>query len=184
MSHNFVRYQTFGVGGTVLIIFGSMLVGLSVWTSFEFSVDPEGKVTARYTQDLGAKAAELNGSIEELRLKILEISQDISALKRANPVATVPQQDLAARVEKERAFRLNSDYSVLVFYKPKQQDTAAAISEALLASGFKSSATPTDLKESTKQFEANQAWVIYTSRGQSKLSDVKEILSSVGRCGV
>ena len=114
--YNFVRHQTFGVGGSLLIVSGLMLIGLSVWTSVEFSVDLGGKVTARYNQDLGAKAAEVSGSIEQLRMQIVGISQDVAALQRANPGAAVSQQELAARVDRERAFRLNSDYSVLVFY--------------------------------------------------------------------
>lgn len=179
--YNFLWHKVFGLGGVVLVVFGSLLLGLSIWTSFEFSVGPEGKITAHYASDLGAKSAELRGIIEELRQKVSEMSQDVSALKKANPSATVSQQDLIARAEKEKAFRHNSDYTVLVFYKPGQQETGSAISDALLSSGFKSSATLTDLTESKKQLNANQAWVIYTSRGQSRLTELTEVLGDVGR---
>ena len=174
--YRFVKHRDFGLGGTVLVVFGSMLLGLSVWTSFEFSVDSAGKVTARYTQDLGAKAADLNGKVEQLRFRVDELAQDISSLKNATPSARISPEVASERETKRRAFEQNSDYSVLVFHKPEQQATASALAEALLSDGFKSSATPTELKEAIKKFKPNEAWVIYTARGKEKLSDVKRIL--------
>jgi hypothetical protein len=76
------------------------------------------------------------------------------------------------------AFDLNSDYSVLLFNKPEQQLSASILSDALLSAGFKSSASSTYLSESKKQFQSNQAWVIYSSQSQEKLSDVKIILDA------
>src|SRR6185503_191793 len=66
----------------------------------------------------------------------------------------------------------NSAYSVLVFHKSEQQATADALVDALLSAGFKSSSTPTYLREAIRQLNPNEAWVIYTSRGKEKLSDV------------
>ncbi len=172
----FVKHRVFGLGGTVLVAFGSMLLGLSVWTSFEFSVDPEGKVTARYTQDLGAKAADFNAKVEQLRLKIGELTQDISALKSVNPSAKISPEVAYERETRRQIFAQNSNYSVLVFYKSEQQVKGSALADVLLAAGFRSSATPTDLKEAIKQFKPNQAWVIYTPQGKEKLSDVEKIL--------
>lgn len=139
--YRFVKHRDFGLGGTVLVVFGAMLLGLSVWTSFEFSVDSQGRVTARYTQDLGAKAADLNGRVEQLRFKVDELAQGISDLKRATPTARISPEVASERETKRRAFEQNSDYSVLVFHKPEQQATASALAEALLSAGFKSSAT-------------------------------------------
>jgi len=178
----FVKRQTFGLGGVVLVVFGSFLIGLSIWTSFEVSVNPDGSVTAKYTQeikeDLGVKTADLNGSIELLKLKVNELTQDVLALKRATPAAAPSQEQVAIREVKEQAFAQNSDFSVLVFYKPAQKETASQISKTLLSIGFKSSATPTDLKEAIKQFDANTAWVVYTRKGQEKLAVLKGLLPS------
>ena len=177
--YSFVKHRQFGLSGTVLVVFGSMLLGLSVWTSFEFSVDSEGKVTARYDQDLGAKAADLNGKVEQLRFKVDELAQDISDLKRATPSAKISPEVTSEREARRRAFEQNAAYSVLVFHKSEQQETASALADALLSAGFKSSATPTQLKEAVKQLNPNEAWVIYSSRGKEKLSDVKRILMAV-----
>ena len=172
--YRFVKHREFGLGGTVLIVFGSMLLGLSVWTSFEFSVDSEGKVTARYEQ--GAKAADLNGRVEKLRFKVDELAQDISDLKRVTPSAKISPEVASERETRRRAFEQNSVYSVLVFHKPEQQTTASALADALLSAGFRSSATSTYLTEAIKKFKPNEAWVIFTSRGKEKLPEVKRIL--------
>lgn len=177
--YRFVKHREFGLGGTVLIVFGSMLLGLSVWTSFEFSVDPEGKVTARYTQDLGAKAADLNGRVEKLRFRVDELAQDISDLKRVTPSAKPSPEVASEREIRRQAFEQNSAYSVLVFHKPEQQTTASALADALLSAGFRSSATSTYLTEAIKTFKPNEAWVIFTSRGKEKLPEVKRILMTV-----
>lgn len=124
----------------------------------------------------GAKAADLNGKVEQLRFKVDELAQDISDLKRATPSAKISPEVASERETRRRAFEQNSAYSVLVFHKSEQQATASALADALLSAGFKSSATPTYLKEALRHLNPNEAWVIYTSRGKEKLSDVKRIL--------
>ncbi|AOS83900.1 hypothetical protein BIU88_06885 [Chlorobaculum limnaeum] len=120
-TYVFVKRQAFGLGGVVLIIFGSFMVGLSIWTSFEFSFKKDGSITAKYTQeikeDLGEKTADINGNIEFLKLKIAELSQDVAALKIANPKAAPSKELVKSREVKEQEFKRNSDYSILVFIK-------------------------------------------------------------------
>lgn len=177
----FVTRQAFGLGGVVLIAFGSFLVGWSIWTSFEVSVGADGSVTAKYTriaEDIGAKAADFNGSIELLKRRINELTQDVSALKTATPAAAPSQEQIAKREVRDQEFARNSDYSVLVFYKPAQKETASQITKKLLSVGFRSSATPTDLREAVKQFDANTAWVVYTKKGRDKLPALKELFST------
>jgi hypothetical protein len=71
----------------------------------------------------------------------------------------------------------NSRFSVLVFNKASQDETANNITKSLRDAGFQSVATPTDLTESKKQLKPNQAWVIYTNRGQPIVPFVEQILS-------
>lgn len=176
--HNYTRYQYFGLGGVVLVAFGSMLLGLSIWQSVELSIDAKGNITAKYQheQDMGAEAAERNSQFTELKLKFAEISEDIKLLKSATPTAILPHSQVKARRDIEEQFERNSKYSVLIFNKPEQGQTAQDFSKAFLEAGYKSSATPTDLKESKRQFESNEAWVIYTDRGKEILFEVKLIL--------
>ena len=56
--------------------------------------------------------------------------------------------------------------------------TASSIAKNLIASGFQSSATSTDLTESKKQLRPQQAWVIYTERGAERLDDIVEKLKA------
>lgn len=181
-AYVFVKRQVFGLGGVVLIIFGSFLLGLSIWTSFEFSFKKDGSITAKYTQeireDLGEKTADINNNIEFLKLKIAEISQDVAALKTANPKVVLSNEVIKSREFKEQQFKSNTEYSVLVFYRPYQKQMASKITSKLLSVGFRASATPTDLKEVSRQFDANTVWVVYTNRGKDKLSALNDLLSA------
>lgn len=139
---------------------------------YEFAFNEELKAE-------GSQAAETNGTIEQLKLKVAELSQDVAELKKATPTASPSAEQATARKEKERQFADNSEYSILIFYKPYQKEMATLLTTKLLALGFKSSATPTDLKESVKQFDENTAWVIYTEKGKEKLASLQSILPSV-----
>jgi hypothetical protein len=127
----------------------------------------------------GDQTAELNGTIEQLKFKVSELSQDVAVLRKAAPAATPPPGQIARREAKEAQFSNNSNYSVLVFYKPYQKEMAIILTKKLLSLGFKSSATPTDLREAVKQFDEDTAWVVYSEKGQEKLQDLKAVLPAV-----
>lgn len=171
--YNFVKHRSFGLGGSVLTVFGTMLVGLSLWSSFEVTVD-QGKFSARYniSQELGQRAAEVNNQIVELRNRLDFQAQDIAALRQATPGATISPEKSQQRKAQEQQFQRNSSFSVLVFSKQDRMASASNIVKNLLASGFQSSATSTDLTESNKQLKPQQAWVIYTKRGKERLNEV------------
>ena len=175
--HNFVRHQNFGLGGVVLVAFGAMLLGLSIWQSVELSVDADGIVTAKYKQDIGAEAAERNNQLEELRIRISENTEDIERLKPSTSTRPLTSSQEETRRESRKRFEENSKYSVLVFNKPSQKNTAEKVATSLIETGFKSSATPTNLTESRRQFRKNEAWVIYTSKGQELLPQLKDLLT-------
>ncbi|TLU82569.1 MAG: hypothetical protein FDX21_08765 [Chlorobium sp.] len=176
--YGYIKQNNFGLGGTVLSLLGLTLIGLSFWSSFEFSVDAKGKVAVSYTQSQSeaSKAADLNGQLQKLKFQVDMLSQDISDLKRATPSAKIFDDAALKRAAKTQAFNQNSLYSILVFNKENQQNTASSLVNTLLAEGFKSAAASTDLKEAKKQFDPNHAWVIYSSRGKEKLSELKNML--------
>ena len=176
--YNFVKHRAFGLGGSVLTVFGTMLVGLSLWSSFEVTVD-QGKVSARYylSQELGQRAAVVNNQIVELRKRLDYQAQDIAALRQANPAAAIPLEKSQERKEQEKLFKRNSSFSVLIFSKQDRMESASNIVKNLLASGFQSSATTTDLTESKKQLKPQQSWVIYTERGKERLNEVVKSLN-------
>lgn len=177
--YNFVRHQNFGLGGVVLVVFGALLLGLSIWHSIELSISADGSVTAKYTQEIGAEAAEKNNQLEKLRIRVTENTEDIEQLKSSvtTPLITISQEEI--RKEAREKFEENSKYSVLVFNKPAQNNNAENVARELTKIGFKSSATPTDLTESRRQFGNNEAWIIYSTTGQKLLPQLKELLTRI-----
>lgn len=141
-----------------------------------------GDVELAFTEkrkEEGEQYASINGKIEELKRVISDLNQDIAALKKATPTAILPPEQAAIRKVKDRQFEVNSAFTVLVFYKPYQKDVATRFTAKLLSIGFKSSATPTDLKEAARQFDENKAWVLYTERGKRMLPTLKAALQSM-----
>lgn len=180
---NFVRHQNFGLGGVVFVIFGSMLFGLSIWRSVELQISSDGGITAKYKwdykQDIGKEAAEQNNQLEKLRLQVKTNQDDIEKITSSITMATI---SVAEKQEKEldmEKFDANSKYSILIFNKSSKDEAANKIKNQLLSEGFKSSATETDLTESKRQFNSNEAWIIYTPRGGEIIGNVEKIVSNV-----
>lgn len=44
----YVKNQTYGMGGTSLTVFGTLLIGLSIWKTAEISITPEGGLQAKF----------------------------------------------------------------------------------------------------------------------------------------
>ncbi len=174
----FVRHQKFGLGGGVLVAFGTVLLGLSLWQSVELSVGPEGGITAKFQKDLGAQSADLKGALAALDLKLTNLAEDVLASRGVSTGGTMTPSS-PERLEKQQQFNRNAAFSVLIFYKPYQKSKARAMESALLSNGYKSSATPTDLSESLKQYSENEAWIIYTDRGAERTKDVEVLLKSL-----
>jgi len=175
----YIKHRRFGLGGVVLTVFGTILIGLSIWQSVELTIGPKGDFSAKFKQDLGAAAADINNRIAKLELKLTELTEDIASFRDKFPVVKLSQEILAARANKEHVFQENSKYSVLIFYKSQNKQIAEDIEKTLLSDGYRSSSTATDLTEAIKQFPPKSAWIIYTKNGEKILNDVKEKLRSL-----
>ncbi|WP_444901460.1 hypothetical protein ACJJIG_18480 [Microbulbifer sp. SSSA007] len=174
--YNHIKHQNFGLGGVVLVMFGSMLLALSIWGSVEIWIGDSG-AKFQLKEDFGAEKAELNNQLEELRLRLTTNRKDIDRMAEHIPRATIsPAQEKERRATREK-FERNSHYSILIFNKAAQQENAKTITKDLLEAGFKTSATETDLEEAKQQFPTNVAWVVYTERGERILPEVRRILS-------
>ena len=44
----YIKHKTFGLGGSVLTVFGVMLLGLSIWKTVEISITPKGEIEAKF----------------------------------------------------------------------------------------------------------------------------------------
>ena len=136
-------------------------------------------------ESLRAKADELrdtfaafDADINNIRALTKKIQDQIELILAGS--TSLKTQELTKEREKSSQFEANSKYSVLVFYRPNQEDGAREITEKLLSLGFRSSSTPTDLVEAKKQYSSGNIWVIYTERGKSILKDVTSELNSLG----
>ena len=136
-------------------------------------------------ESLRAKADELRDSFAAFDADINNIrawskkTQDQIELILASS-SLLKTQELTEEREKTSQFEANSKYSVLVFYRPNQEDGAREITKKLLSLGFRSSSTPTDLVEAKKQYSSGNIWVIYTERGKTILDDITSELDSLG----
>jgi len=54
----YYRSQKFALGGTVLTVFGTILIGLSIWVSIEVEISPDGRVQAKFLQEQSESARE------------------------------------------------------------------------------------------------------------------------------
>jgi hypothetical protein len=167
--------NVFGFGGTLFLVFGTILVGLSLWRSVELTVDPDGGLIAIFKQEIGAEAAELNGKILDLER---QIAKAISKLETISARSENSPSSMATKTpdEVDADFERNSNYKVLVFFKNHQQEAARRMENVLLSHGFRSSATETTLSQALRQFQTNTAWVIYTEDGKPIVDDVISVL--------
>ena len=177
--YNYIKHQSFGTGGIFLVVFGTILLGFSIWQSVEVTIDPDGGFTGKfkYKQDLVAEGAERNIQFEKLKKKLTEMHEDLDLLKCNTNGAVIPQAKLAQRKQSEQAFDQNSKYSVLVFNKPAQSAVAENITKALLSNGYKSSSIATDLSESKHQYSSDTARLLYTKKGQTILVKIKAMIA-------
>ncbi len=136
-------------------------------------------------ESLRAKADELrdtfaafDADINNIRALTKKIQDQIELILAGS--TSLKTQELTKEREKSSQFEANSKYSVLVFYRPNQEDGAREITEKLLSLGFRSSSTPTDLVEAKKQYSSGNIWVIYTERGERIHKDVTVELDSLG----
>lgn len=82
----YVKHQHFGTGGSVLTIFGVVLLGLSVWKTVELSISPEG-IDARFSkieEKIGAverNVKQVESTNQEVRQKVNEVTQLVEHLE-------------------------------------------------------------------------------------------------------
>jgi hypothetical protein len=68
----YIKNKTFGLGSSVLAVFGVMLLGLSIWKTVEISVTPEGEIKAKFealekrVEDVREIANSTTAKVEEI----------------------------------------------------------------------------------------------------------------------
>jgi tetratricopeptide (TPR) repeat protein len=104
----FLKKNVFGLGGSVLSLFGLVLVGLSVWTSFDLSISPKGEIKAAFvTQQIySAVNAATRDVIQDTRATQIVAGQSQAALPRAaaGTVEKLKQAENVSRLTEEKKY--------------------------------------------------------------------------------
>jgi len=90
-----IRKQVFGLGGSVMSLFGVTLVGLTVWKTVQFEVTADGisgqlEQFERQVQQLGTRVVEVDTSLKAIATTNATMSRDMSKLNTA--VTSTSQQ--------------------------------------------------------------------------------------------
>ena len=98
----YLRHQLFGTAGIVLISFGTLLAGLSVWTTFQVSVSQEGI-------EIIAELQEIQAELNTQQMKINEQTELLAAQQTKLNQQSELITDLQTDVRVSSALLLSSD---------------------------------------------------------------------------
>jgi hypothetical protein len=134
-------------------------------------------------EDVGVQIGSLRAEIERQK-QILDQHQRLLDTKRpAAADAPGPAAPVATEVrEIEKKFSENSQYLILVFFRPGQRNAAEALTANLLKRGYRSSSIPTDLTEvSIPGIETKSGTVVIARARQVPASLAKEISTAAAQ---
>ena len=113
----YIKHRTFGLGYSVLTVFGVMLLGISIWKTVEISVTLEGEIEAKFealekrVEDVREIADSTTTKVEEIdkaqnlvireitnvRSSMYKIEDHIKYLEVPGGPAAEPPKDLSIR---------------------------------------------------------------------------------------
>ena len=136
------------------------------------------ELTFAQAQEVGAGIAPLNSKLAELERALAAARSDIARLQAVTPAAPPSVRATPEAQARERAWKANGDYTLLVFHRASSRSRSATLTQALLAQGYQSSDTETDFSELQKVTpEDNVVFLTYTARGLEVLPDVEKLIA-------
>lgn len=119
----YVKNQSYGMGGSALTVFGTLLIGLSIWKTAEISISPEGGLQAKFEaleQELVVVKRETEKQLNENENKIqtlAAVNEDLQIKSQtlSNTIAAVSleskqlQQINTANLQKIQALSLKTE---------------------------------------------------------------------------
>lgn len=84
----YIKHKTFGLGGSILTVFGVMLLSLSIWKTVEISVTPKGGIEAKFKalssriEGIQEKTNSITGNLEKRVEEIREMTKSTDAKVR------------------------------------------------------------------------------------------------------
>jgi|GEM_PF-4754458 len=101
----YIKNKKFGLGGSVLTVFGVMLLGFSIWKTAEISVTLEGNIEAKFealtkrVEDVREIANSTTANVEEIDIaqnsvirEILNLQSFMSEIKEHTKYHEVPRR--------------------------------------------------------------------------------------------
>lgn len=136
------------------------------------------ELTFAQAQEVGAGIAPLNSKLAELERALASARNDIARLQSVTPAAPPSTQATPEAQARERAWKANGDYTLLVFHRAGSRSRSAALTQALLGQGYQSSDTETDFSELQRITpEDNVVYLTYTGRGLEVLPEVEKLIA-------
>jgi len=91
----YVKHQVLQLGGMALAGLAVILVGMSVWQSFSFSITQDGLVAQgekaiKVAEEAKVQAAEAKAQVAEARVAMSTLTKRFDALRLASPVRVQP----------------------------------------------------------------------------------------------
>lgn len=146
----YVKNQSYGMGGTALTVFGTLLIGLSIWKTAEISISPDGGLQAKFEalekrfitvkqeteqqlnendqqiQTLAAVNEDLKVKSETLSATVASVKLEADQLKRINTVNLEKIQSLTLKTDK-----LEQQNNTLKFDLRKLKTTSAQLNDRI-----------------------------------------------------
>lgn len=170
---SYLRKNALGGGGPYILLAGFLLAGIAVITSGKVEF---GDFKAEFQQSYASNSATQNAQITALQTELERLRTALKDVAESVPGRSADARTIDASTALPPEFERNQEYQVLVFHKAAQTDNGRALADALLAAGFQSSATETELAEARQQFEHGTAWLVYSEKGEDVIDDVRNII--------
>ena len=97
----YIKHKKFGLGGSVLTVFGVMLLGFSIWKTAEISVTLEGKIEAKFealtkrVEDVREIANSTTAKVEEIDMAQNSVIREIMNVRGS----IIPEGEIEAKFE-------------------------------------------------------------------------------------
>ncbi len=133
----YVRHQTFSLGGSILTAFGTLLLGLSIWQSVEFTVGPDGGISASFKKELDNLkrdvAVQIEGSNQAITEELSILRQEV----QSGATSTLSDEALSNLQTREKVDALidNGEYLEALKYDPKNTIALMRFIETSVSNG-------------------------------------------------
>lgn len=167
----YVKHHKSNIASAIFLLFGFMLIGLSVWSTITVDIDKDGAIKAKMesiNEAIGDKTATLRQEVKSVQVQVAALASEVEKLvlasdssaanSSANPELSIGSVDWSKALCENSELNPwlvafpeycseNRGVSVLIFNEGNYSDSANSIVDGFETMGFKSSATPVLIPE-------------------------------------